>query len=679
MLQHRPEIDGLRAVAVLPVILFHAGFAAFSGGFAGVDVFFVISGYLIASILLAELERGNFSIARFYERRARRILPALVVVIAACLPFAWAWMMPSQLVDFGESIVAVSLFASNILFWLEENYFAPSSELKPLLHTWSLAVEEQFYLLFPLFLALIWRRGRGPAFAAVLAIGLVSFALSIILTRHAPSANFYLVPTRAWELMAGAACAFLPAGQLRRWGGAASLAGLALICFAFLAYEEGTPFPGIPALAPVVGTVLVILFAAPGTVTARILSTAPMIGIGLISYSAYLWHQPIFAFARLRGLTEPGAAMMSALVALTLLLAWATWAWVEQPFRRRAASPLPTRRSVFTASAVAVALLAAIGLSGHFSTGFPGRFGPEALRYAAAAQHRPDTACHFDENRALGSHPQPQCRNQNGAGEVSVMLIGDSHSLALSGAVGTSLHEAGVGYYAISHGGCVPLAGFRRLGRGPACADFNDAALKYADQTGITTLMLTGRFPLYLHGERYDNGEGGEEHGEPAPIDLLGAPSSSEQGRQARVLDAYEQRIRELAQRFDVVLVYPIPEAGWNVPSHAFRLAAAEGGQQVIETSYARYRERTAEVNALFDRLAAELPRVHAARVHEALCSAETDLCLNADASGAYYTDDNHLSDRGAQLVAPIVLSAILETHGGRLAAPPRFAERSAR
>ncbi|HRO16168.1 MAG TPA: acyltransferase, partial [Paracoccus sp. (in: a-proteobacteria)] len=154
-MRYRPEIDGLRAVAVLPVIFSHAGFDAVSGGFVGVDVFFVISGYLITSILVAELGRGDFSIARFYERRARRILPALFVVIAACLPFAWLWMMPAQLADFGQSVLGVTLFASNILFWLEEGYFAPSSELKPLLHTWSLAVEEQYYLLFPLFLALV--------------------------------------------------------------------------------------------------------------------------------------------------------------------------------------------------------------------------------------------------------------------------------------------------------------------------------------------------------------------------------------------------------------------------------------------------------------------------------------------------------------------------------------------
>ncbi|MEM7670638.1 MAG: acyltransferase, partial [Pseudomonadota bacterium] len=200
-MKYRPEIDGLRSVAVLPVILFHGGVEVFSGGFVGVDVFFVISGYLITTILLNEIEQGRFSLVNFYSRRARRILPALALVVLCSIPFAWFWMLPTAFKDFSQSIAAVSLFSSNFLFWSESGYFAAAAEEKPLLHTWSLAVEEQYYILFPLLLMLVWRRGRVFPVLLIGAIFAASLAASEVMWRIAPDANFYLLPTRAWELL----------------------------------------------------------------------------------------------------------------------------------------------------------------------------------------------------------------------------------------------------------------------------------------------------------------------------------------------------------------------------------------------------------------------------------------------------------------------------------------------
>jgi peptidoglycan/LPS O-acetylase OafA/YrhL len=207
-MDYRREIDGLRALAVLPVILFHAGFDSFSGGFVGVDVFFVISGYLITTIILAELEQGKFSIVNFYERRARRILPALFLVMLVCLPFAWLWLLPIDMKDFSRSLIAVSVFVSNILFWRESGYFDTATELKPLLHTWSLAVEEQFYVVFPLLLILLWRLGRRWILVTLGLAFFASLALSEWATYANRSAAFYLLPTRGWELLLGAFAAF---------------------------------------------------------------------------------------------------------------------------------------------------------------------------------------------------------------------------------------------------------------------------------------------------------------------------------------------------------------------------------------------------------------------------------------------------------------------------------------
>jgi peptidoglycan/LPS O-acetylase OafA/YrhL len=292
--RYRPEIDGLRAVAVIPVILYHAGFELFSGGFIGVDVFFVLSGYLITSILLGEHESGKFSLVGFYERRARRILPALFFVMAASIPFAWAYLWPEDLKDFSQSIVAVSTFASNFLFWTESDYFDATAELKPLLHTWSLAVEEQFYVLFPLFLAVTWGFGKRQMFFLVVAVAALSLVAAEWASVRFPSASFYLLPTRAWELLLGALVAFYMFRKTDiRGNQSLSILGLAVLAFSILAFDEQTPFPGLIALIPTIGVVFIVLYTREGMLVHKALSNRLLVGVGLISYSAYLWHQPI--------------------------------------------------------------------------------------------------------------------------------------------------------------------------------------------------------------------------------------------------------------------------------------------------------------------------------------------------------------------------------------------------
>lgn len=329
-MRYRAEIDGLRAVAVIPVILFHAGFSHFSGGFVGVDVFFVISGYLITTIILDELDKGKFSIVNFYERRARRILPALFLVMVVCLPFAWFWLVPQDLKEFSQSLVAVSTFVSNVLFWRQSGYFDAAAELKPLLHTWSLAVEEQFYVFFPLFLMIVWRFGKKwilvvLAFVSLFSLVLVHYAASI-----SPAAAFFLLPTRAWELSIGCFVAFYlkrnSNDDVSKIGSQPlSLIGLLLILFSIFVYDKETPFPSLYALAPTVGTALIILFATQKTYVGELLGTKSFVGVGLVSYSAYLWHYPLFAFARHRSLGEPSEAIFIALSVITLILAYLSW------------------------------------------------------------------------------------------------------------------------------------------------------------------------------------------------------------------------------------------------------------------------------------------------------------------------------------------------------------------
>jgi len=370
-MKYRAEIDGLRALAVLPVILFHAGFEWFGGGFVGVDVFFVISGYLITTIIIDEMGEGKFSLVKFYERRARRILPALFFVILACLPFAWFWLTPKNNLDFGQSLVAVATFSSNILFWLESDYFDTATELKPLLHTWSLAVEEQYYILFPLFLMLTWRLGLKWILVLVVLVFIISLSAAHWGAYNEPSGTFYLLPTRGWELLIGVCAAFylkhndyFESDLLNQ---CASLLGFGLIAYSVIAFDESTPFPSLYALIPTVGTVLLILTAVPRTWIHKLLSLAPIVGIGLISYSAYLWHQPMLAFARHRTFGVLSDAALLAICMVSIAMAYVSWRWVEKPFRDKTKTD---RKTIFGFSLVGIVFFVGVGLASHLQNGF---------------------------------------------------------------------------------------------------------------------------------------------------------------------------------------------------------------------------------------------------------------------------------------------------------------------
>ncbi|WP_342077694.1 acyltransferase [Yoonia sp. SS1-5] len=367
---YRTEVDGLRAVAVISVILFHAGFATFSGGFVGVDVFFVISGYLITGIILTDLSRGEFSLWHFYCRRARRILPALTVVVLACIPLAWLWMLPEPLENFGQSVVATFLSANNLLLTLTSGYWDLEAEFKPLLHTWSLAVEEQFYLLFPLVLIICWPRLKLRSVYIVALICLASFAACLVFYSSAPTGTFYLLHSRAWELGIGALGAFWERSRPVRGNDRLALAGLTAIALSVLWFDETTPFPSAYTLIPVGGTLLVLMFGRRGGHVARLLQMRVLVGIGLISYSLYLWHQPVFAFARINSYEEPSGLLYAALILLCLILSVLTWRFVERPFR----DPQKTS-GIFVGGTLIGASLAGVvaGIALHLQQGYPAR------------------------------------------------------------------------------------------------------------------------------------------------------------------------------------------------------------------------------------------------------------------------------------------------------------------
>lgn len=370
--RHRADIDGLRAIAIIPVVLEHAGAPIFPGGFVGVDVFFVISGFLITGILRREMASGSFSLTRFYERRARRLLPALLVMTLFCIPFAWAWMLPEFLANFGQSIVATLLFSNNILLALTSGYWALESAFKPLLHTWSLGVEEQFYIVFPLLLFLVWKAGKAWQLGMIAFVGILSLCSAQYGAQAFPSANFYLPTSRAWELMIGAAMTFLPVSE-RRFNGVLSLTGLLLILASALFLHEDFLLPSAILLPATIGTALILQFSRPGTICHAVLTLRPMVGIGLISYSLYLWHQPLFAFARIYSLEPPSTTVMAVLTLLSVGFAFVSWRYVEQPFRQKNRISL---RTLTLATGLPSLVLIAFGLFLHVGNGMPDRVFP---------------------------------------------------------------------------------------------------------------------------------------------------------------------------------------------------------------------------------------------------------------------------------------------------------------
>jgi len=463
-LKYRADIDGLRAVAVISVILFHAGYRFIEGGFVGVDVFFVISGYLITSLILSEKQKGQFSFASFYERRARRILPALFFVVIISVPFAYMWLTPEHLESFGWSLGAVATFSSNFLFWYENNgYFAADSDLKPLLHTWSLAVEEQFYVIFPLFLMLVFRFGKR-GILLLLAVGLaISFSAAIWGTYNRPDPTFYLLPTRGWEILLGAIAAFYPTRTQTLcvrslWLNTLSLLGIGMIVFSVLTFDQFIPFPGIYALLPTVGTLLLILFSRPGTYVHSVLSLNILVRIGLISYSAYLWHFPLFAYMRYRNISEPSDLTMGVASISVLVIAYFSWRFVEQPFRIGGSF---TRR-VFGIGVVVICIgFASFTLVSQQTDGFAFRYSPYALNLVQTSKENGvSTGCFLGPEK--DTFPD-SCIRTSQIFDSHFLLIGDSHAAGWYSALRARLAEESVELSLLSYSGCVPQVSEDRL------------------------------------------------------------------------------------------------------------------------------------------------------------------------------------------------------------------------
>ncbi|MWJ27532.1 acyltransferase family protein [Halomonas sp. ZH2S] len=656
---YRPEVDGLRAVAVIPVVLYHAGFDFFNGGYVGVDVFFVISGYLITNIIYNEMVGGNFSLIRFYERRARRILPALFFITMICLPFAWMWMLPNDFKELSQSIMAVNAFVSNIFFWQQIDYFAGPAELKPLLHTWSLAVEEQFYVFFPLFLLFVRRLRKEHFFLTLLLVSILSLGLAEWGSRTHPSANFYLLPTRAWELLAGAMIAIALHGRELRFRSAfrdlGAFAGLAMILYSVVMFDDDTPFPSLWTLIPVMGTSLVILFSRNDTWSGRWLGWKPIVGIGLMSYSIYLWHQPVFVFAREKSLVALSSNDYLMLCVLTLVLSYFSWRFVEKPFRNKA---FIGRNQVFAGAAGVSVLLIGLGLYGAVSQGVPGRLDPRAVQLAEMVDDRDPRV---RECQVLPGHyvsPESSCVF-NGEKPRLLALWGDSQAGTLVKNLERRLETQGHGIKQLVHTNCLPIVGYRRSDGMDGCTRYNEEAIDFLiDHEEIEIVVMAARYPLQFEGKRFDNREGGVEAGH----ELYAIPLKNSMGDDDRV-EIMGQLMRDTVRSLleagkKVMLVYPIPEVGWNVPIHlAKEVMYGIERTEPLSTSHDVFVERVASTYHHFDQLEDHKNLVRV-KPESVFCNTFIPDRCTAELDGKLlYYDSFHLNNLGSKILVGHLLN----------------------
>lgn len=422
-MQYRKDIDGLRAFAVIPVVLFHAGFSRFSGGFLGVDIFFVISGYVITRLLLNELENNLFSIKNFYERRARRILPMLYLVLFVTFPFCFFAFLPSDLKEISASLASIQIFSSNFFFWQQTGYFSAASDLKPYLHTWSLAVEEQYYLFFPVFLAIIFNYEKKYIIHSLMLTFLVSFCLAYWGNGVKENAAFFLIPFRAWELIAGSMTAYLmhnniiSNSRLSRYCNQISFLGLVLILLSVLGVNDLLQFRVWAALA-VFGSCLIISFSNENTFVGKLLSQKIFVFIGLISYSLYLWHQPILVFCRIYIPNFESSYFRYAVLSFLLVASYLSWKFIEAPFRDKNRF---SQKFIFTSSLLIGVLLFGLGIYTYINNGFVNRY-PEP--YKEIASINPKEAGQYVQRR-FHSFQKKSFENDS---REKILIVGDSYA-----------------------------------------------------------------------------------------------------------------------------------------------------------------------------------------------------------------------------------------------------------
>ena len=646
--EYFPFIDGLRAIAILGVMLFHYNLLHVSGGYVGVDVFFVLSGYLITGLIEARLSRGTFSFAEFYERRCRRILPALFITSVACIVAALVLLVPQDFREFSKSLKGAAFFFSNVVFANSAGYFAAPATTKPLLHTWSLAVEEQFYLFFPPLLYAMHRSfGADRHRRICIAVGLIcigSFAFSLALMQSDSGDAFYRLAPRAWELMLGSltALALVRLRLPRVFAEVLAALGVLGIALSFVLYDRNTPFPGLTAALPCVSTVLLIWTNVRGaTFAGRCLAARPLVAIGLISYGLYLYHWPILAFSRYFTDRNLSATATVIALAVTFVVATVSYRLVELPIR--AGTWMPQRKAVFTSSAVALLGLGAIGIVGVNVDGFPARFSGAALQYAAGTH---DT---WNWGRCMVAldrlNEQNICRiGLSATVAPSFVLWGDSHAAALEPAVDARAKAFDVAGWYVGYSRCPALIGAAPIRRTPddhPCLQIAEDLFELVRANGIKHVILASRWDSYINGRDPRGSETGQDL-------TISFPTPS--GRLTGAA-AFSAALRETIRRFralgvDVWIIEEVPEQLVDVPPALAKAVTFGRDPLLLRRTFMDVEQLRRAAHDVFAEYVSS-PGIFFVDPAQVFCPNETR-CQIAASGRALYSDGNHLSVFGA-------------------------------
>jgi len=662
-LTYRPEIDGLRAIAVCAVILYHAqitilGHQPFRGGFIGVDIFFVISGYLITSIILKELvTTGSFSFKYFYERRIRRILPALLFVMLMSLPFAWMYLLPSSFVDFSKSIIYSLGFSSNFYFhYSGQEYAAETGLLKPFLHTWSLSVEEQFYILFPIVLLVTFKYFRKHLLT-ILVIGLIiSLQMADWGSRNYSSANFYFIHTRMWELLVGSILAYFEITLGHRSKNKIlnlilPSIGMFLIGNSILYFNDKMFHPSFYSLSPIIGVCLIIWFSNKDELITKILSTKLFVGIGLISYSLYLWHYPIFAFSRITEFTQGSLFKKLLLGAIIIIISVFSYYFIERPAKNKKNK----FKFIISFILISISVLVIVNINIILKDGYKNRL-PEI----------------FQKN--LSEVPWIMLKNSDGkkchdnikgckfntSSNKKVYIVGDSHM----GSIIFDLKDKVVkkNYQFITNTVCLFFPGFNLIDsktlkiNKPCTNDYFQKLKEILSKDKNSIIIFGGRFPLHLTNYYFDNQEGGIEGKETATKYVS-------VGGYEIIQTSFQNEISELSKKNKIILIYPIPEVGWNVNKKIYNQWKKKNFTRNfnlvnITTSYEVYKNRTKSSFELLDSVQGE--NIYRVYPHKLFCDTIIkDRCVTHDDKNIFYYDGDHPSLKGAEMINDLIMKEI--------------------